>query len=345
MKKIFLLIFILVSINLLGQNSSIGTTQRFFKKELLLKQSLKLEIEQLLIKSKASLDSGKFIEANNYLIQAVTKLPALGLSKKNIIQKQIELKDYQSKLYLKWAEVLISKNDIKLIDLSLAVENLQKAQSLSSLYDKKIDALRLKVINKKEKLSKEKSIRIKEIIGLDKVLDSGNKGVARRKHLVSIRLERGRVYFNSRDYGNAINEFESVLVLNPYHSQAKQYLKKCYNKLKLYGERREEMTISQLLASIGWGWSNEIKVSDKLKQSKKIERAVAKSSSVEKTKKKLNVVIDNFTLNNSRVEDALERLRVLSKQKDPDGVGFNFIIKDLEEEEEKERRRRRRKSF
>ena len=335
MKKIILFECLLICFDLLGQTAT--EVQKILKKEALIQQSYKVGVEDLLVKTKLAMKKLDFVRANNYLIEATSKLPLLNLSKSNFVERTQYLKELNVQIYLQWSDKLISNTEVSLSDLSLALENLEKAKVLSKVYSQRIKNLMIRVKNRRKVILRKAAVDIQGIIGLEDTLKTDSKGVARRKYLASIRFERGKVYFDARDYSRAIAEFEALLVLDPYNSKAERYLKRCYKKLEVHGRAREQLTIAQFLASSGWKWAVDLGIKDRSNSFQPKKSVVKKNIIVEKLKKKLDINLDYFRITNARVEDALDRLRILSQQKDEDGVGVNFVIKNLEGELDKKK--------
>ena len=327
--RYLLLVFFLLT-SLLGNNNTFELKKEFIKESLKL-QKQRLEVEVLYTQAKKALQKRKYREATRLMIQVLSKVELMKLPKNEELAKIREFKEFTARVYIEYSEELFSSNDSSLNNLSYILENLQKAYDLTSLYHKKIKYISSKVFKKRSKIVKKTVVGLDKIINLEDALNSKSKGVIRRQYLSQIRFQRGKVYFDERDYENAISEFEALLILDPYNEKARSYLERCFLKLNQHAQARRKLTIAQLKAVSVWKWSKQLKARDIFKvtrNNKVVEKSV--SSNVTKLKDKLDIKINSFQITNTKLKDVLIRLRALTRKQDPEGVGISFVVRDLD---------------
>ena len=141
-------------------------------------------------------------------------------------------------------------------------------------------------------------------------------------------LQMGIGYYDLGDFDAAHNEFEKVLRIDPTNSAARRMLTKVEDRRIDYLVDARKHTRTKMLREVAEAWETPVapitQIDTGTGTGAPIDDDVARIDAI---KAKLNkIIIDNVEFRDTRLDEALEFLRIKSRDADPEGV--NFIIED-----------------
>ena len=198
-------------------------------------------------------------------------------------------------------------------------------------YDDAINKLRLAIEKYppcKEKIEKviEKYTKLKNGAAFKKKVDDLNPTPEdlREKRVL---LRQGQVLYDLKQWDKARGLFEEVLVLDPYNVTAIDYIRRINLNLAEAGKQRFGLVRNARNAQSAWeAVAPLINYSDTKQDNEAGE--TRKTSEYDRLVEKLKtIIIDKISFEDVSVATAFRYLRQCSKEKDPDKVGVNFVLR------------------
>ena len=198
-------------------------------------------------------------------------------------------------------------------------------------YDDAINKLRLAIEKYppcKEKIEKviEKYTKLKNGAAFKKKIDDLNPSPEDLRQKRDL-LRQGQVLYDLKQWDRARGLFEEVLVLDPYNVTAIDYIRRINLNLSEAGKQRFGLVRNARNAQATWeAVAPLINYSDTKQDTE--EGETRKTSEYDRLVEKLKtIIIDKISFEDVSVATAFRYLRQCSKEKDPDKVGVNFVLR------------------
>ncbi len=140
-------------------------------------------------------------------------------------------------------------------------------------------------------------------------------------------LRQGQVFYNTRQWDKARAKFEEVIVLDPYNETAIDYIRRINEHLAQAGRYRFGAIRDGRNAASAWEMVTPL-ISQEISEREEKEVSIIKSSNNDKVLNKLKeIIIDKISFEEVSIPTAFRYLRQCSKEKDPEKIGVNFVLR------------------
>ncbi len=141
-------------------------------------------------------------------------------------------------------------------------------------------------------------------------------------------LRQAETLYNARQWDKARSKFEEVIAIDPYNETAVDYIRKINYRLLEAAELRTGVTRNTRISQAQWEMVTPLVKQDASSPSNVPESGVSKSSNNDRIIKKLkDIIIDKISFEEVSIATAVRYLRQCSKEKDPEKIGINFVLR------------------
>lgn len=149
-----------------------------------------------------------------------------------------------------------------------------------------------------------------------------------REKRISVLIRQGQTLYNTKQWNRAQERFNQVIILDPYNITAIDYLRRIYIHESETGKRRQGAVFLEREAEALWEMIAPIPTGSETSDDVVIEDVKVKEDNVGTTQKKLNdIIIDRIDFEEVSITQVVQFLKHTSKDKDPDRVGVNFVLR------------------
>ncbi|MBO4646583.1 MAG: hypothetical protein J5806_00325 [Lentisphaeria bacterium] len=199
-------------------------------------------------------------------------------------------------------------------DYDKAIAKLQEAAEIYPAGKEKIDELIQRYTLMKNGAQYRKKV--------DEVKPAAN--VQREKRIL---VRQGQVLYDSGQWDKAREKFQEVIMMDPYNETAIDYLRKINYKLLATGKARFGMTRNARNAQANWEMVTPL-INYSNSEAAAQDSVVVKQDPNEKIANKLKeIIIDKISFEDVAIPTAIRYLRQCSKEKDPEKIGVNFVLR------------------
>ena len=140
-------------------------------------------------------------------------------------------------------------------------------------------------------------------------------------------LRQGQVFYDTKQWDKARSKFEEVIVLDPYNETAIDYIRRINIHLLNSGRFRFGAVRNARNAASAWEMVTPLISQDNSERNVN-EVSISKSSNNDKVLNKLKeIIIDKISFEEVAIPTAIRYLRQCSKEKDPEKIGVNFVLR------------------
>ncbi|MBP5586063.1 MAG: hypothetical protein J6Y92_06895 [Lentisphaeria bacterium] len=145
---------------------------------------------------------------------------------------------------------------------------------------------------------------------------------------ISVLIRQGQTLYNTKQWNRAQEKFNQVIILDPYNITAIDYLRRIYIHESETGKRRQGAVYLEREAEALWEMIAPIPTGSETSDDVVIEDVKVKEDNVGTTQKKLNdIIIDRIDFEEVSITQVVQFLKHTSKDKDPDRIGVNFVLR------------------
>ena len=149
-----------------------------------------------------------------------------------------------------------------------------------------------------------------------------------REKRISILIRQGQTLYNTKQWNRAQEKFNQVMILDPYNITAIDFLRRIYIHESEVGQRRQGAVFVEREAEALWKMISPIPTGSETSDDVVAEDVKVKEDNVGTTQKKLNdIIIDRIDFEEVSISQVVQFLKHTSKDKDPDRVGVNFVLR------------------
>lgn len=140
-------------------------------------------------------------------------------------------------------------------------------------------------------------------------------------------LRQGQVFYDTKQWSKARAKFEEVIVLDPYNETAIDYIRRINERLLQDARFRFGIIRTGRNAASAWEMVTPL-ISQEISDRDEKDVSVAKTAQNDKVLNKLKeIIIDKISFEEVSIPTAIRYLRQCSKEKDPEKVGVNFVLR------------------
>ena len=140
-------------------------------------------------------------------------------------------------------------------------------------------------------------------------------------------LRQGQVFYDTKQWDKARSKFEEVIVLDPYNETAIEYIRKINVHMLQAARLRFGPVRNSRNAASTWEMVTPL-ISQDNSERAAAENSISKNANNDKVLNKLKeIIIDKISFEEVAIPTAIRYLRQCSKEKDPEKIGVNFVLR------------------
>ncbi len=141
-------------------------------------------------------------------------------------------------------------------------------------------------------------------------------------------LREGRDFFDAKEYNDAENAFENVLLLDEYNLEAMRFLRAIEDKRYELRTKEREATVSEMMANVRDTWNPPIRTDVVPPAGTQQQTQIDALTAQQKLQRKMEgIIIPFIEFRQANIADVVNFLVDASVAGDPDGIGVNIILK------------------
>ncbi len=291
----------------------------FRSKEIILLQSTEKKIDQTVAEAVQAYQKDEFEKAIDLYLDAKKRLEALNESHPlpRLSAKIDNCALAISKAYYYWAQKIYfeAEKSAKVADFDSAIDKCEKAIRIYPPCKEKME----KIIAQYRAMKENAQDKEKVAEANPNPQDIYDKRVL---------IRQGETLYKARQWDKARSKFEEVISIDPYNETAVDYIRKINIRLQEAAELRTGVTRNARNAQAEWEMVTPLVKQDVTANSNIPESGVSKSSNNDRIIKKLkDIIIDKISFEEVSIATAVRYLRQCSKEKDPEKIGVNFVLR------------------
>ncbi len=300
--------------------SEVTQSKTVFKsKEVILLQSVEKKIDQTVADAVQAYQKDEFDKAIDLYLDAKKRLETLYESHPlpRLRTKIDNCTLAISKAYYYWAQKIYfeAEKSAKAADFDQAIDKCEKAIRIYPPCKEKME----KIIAQYRLMKENAQVKEKVAEANPNPQDQYDKRVL---------IRQGQMLYNTEQWDKARTKFEEVISIDPYNETAVDYIRKINLKLLEVAELRTGVTRNTRNAQAQWEMVTPLVRQDVTSSSNIPESGVSKSSNNDRIIKKLkDIIIDKISFEEVSIATAVRYLRQCSKEKDPEKIGINFVLR------------------
>lgn len=291
--------------------------------ELVERQKDERDADAFLKKGNSAFEQQEFGQAVEYYLSCLdilrgdesdTEQAAANASKIDTVKQLI------SRSYFFWAEktFMEAEENADLEDYDTAIEQCKEAVNYYPQAEEKAADLIAKYERMKASAEYRKDASREELIPDYKT----------REKRIALLLRQGSVLYQTKQWAKAQEKYNDVLVIDGYNITAIDMLRRIYIKQLEAGHRRRGAVILERHADSAWNLIAPIVTHSENAQDPDADTPITKIDVAGNTQKKLNeITIDRIDFDEVPIAQVVQFLKHISKDKDPDHVGVNFVLR------------------
>ena len=235
-------------------------------------------------------------------------------------RKIAEVKNMISQSYFFWAQKIFNEAE-KTAQIGLYDEAIEKCEEAIKVYPLSEPLMR-KTIDE-YKIMKSSAQYHKDTSEEELIPEAKN-----REKRISLLIRQGQTLYNTKQWNRAQEKFNQVIILDPYNITAIDYLRRIYIHESEVGDRRRGAVVLERAAEAMWKMISPIPTGSETSDDVATEDIRVKEDNAGTTQKKLNdILIDHIDFEEVSIAQVVQFLKHTSKDKDPDRVGVNFVLR------------------
>ena len=140
-------------------------------------------------------------------------------------------------------------------------------------------------------------------------------------------LRQGEVLYETKQWDKARAKFEEVIAMDPYNETAIDYIRRINFRMLDAGKQRFGAMRNARNAQATWELVTPL-ISQEISETQTQETNISKRDNNERIVNKLkDIIIDKISFEEVSIATAIRYLRQCSKEKDPEKIGVNFVLR------------------
>ena len=235
-------------------------------------------------------------------------------------RKIAEVKNMISQSYYFWAQKIFNEAE-KTAQIGLYDDAIEKCEEAINVYPLSEPLMRKTI--EEYKIMKA-SQQYKKDTSSEELLPEAKN----REKRIALLTRQGQTLYNTKQWNRAQEKFNQVIILDPYNITAIDYLRRIYIHESEVGQRRRGAVMLERAAEAMWEMIAPIPTGSETSDDVVTEDIKIKEDNAGTTQKKLNdILIDHIDFEEVSIAQVVQFLKHTSKDKDPDRVGVNFVLR------------------
>lgn len=283
------------------------------------RQELVLRAEHELEQARAAFVAEDFEQAVKLYDDAKKHLLKAGATEENR-EKVRKIDRLVADVYVKWGDSVAEEAE-KLADANQFEDAIAKAGQAAKHNPKSAKMMEERI--RRYKVMQEKAV-VQSQVSMTRIDPTGEE----REQKIKILLERGRRLYDKNRFMAARDEFEQVLVLDPFDIDATNGLLLINRKLNAYAEARRQVIEMERIAENSWKWSEPITPlgNDALDRQETIAVDKEREATRGIEQKLETIVLPRIDFEEATIHQVIRFLRDKSRELDPEGKGVSIVF-------------------
>ncbi len=285
-------------------------------------QAKTINADELLIKANNAYLNKNYQQAKDLYLQTISIISNSPGADTAYAQKKISnLSQALSNVYTAWSQDLLqeARDNSSPDKIEKSIELCKEAKEMNPQCSDLADRLIAYYTENKKVMNYNQSISTEKLLPDNK----------EKLYNVDVLYEQGKTLYDKKMYNQAKDKFQELLLVDPYNTNAIEYIKQINLKITAAGNYRTEVTATERASEIEWE-----KLSPIMSTTLSGERidlieadTSAKKDSVSALQEKLNsIIIKNISFEQVPIDTAVAFLKSESQKEDPSGKGVNFFL-------------------
>lgn len=286
-------------------------------------QAKAIDADELLSQGNKAYLERNYAQAKDSYLQAISIISKSPLASTSDTQKKISnITESLSNVYTAWSQELLNeaKENSDPNQIERSIELCKEAKEMNPQCSELADRLIAYYTENKKVMEYQQSSSTVKLL-------PGNK---EKLYSVDVLYEQGKTLFNKKMYNQSKDKFQELLLIDPYNTNAIEYIKQINIKITAAGDYRTQVTATERAAEIEWE-----KLSPIMSRTLSGERVdliesdtSGRKNSVSAIQGKLNsIFIKNISFEGVPIDTAIAFLKSESQKEDPTGKGVNFFLR------------------
>ena len=288
-------------------------------KEEAFRQKIELEASQIATDARKAFERDEYAKAITDYLAAIDKMKQCGASSTYIQNKVKHIQQNMAVVYLYWGrETAVEAEKLaKAGQFDKAIELCVKAMKLDPSLVSKMNNLITRYQNK-QKTAKYQNLTDEETVDPKK---------ESRLYEIDVLMLQGNKLYREAQWHRAREKYEDILLIDPYHLNAMEKVKKLTKKIYQAGKNRYEATQEERNAEVEWNYVSPL-IARSLAPSEEAPEPIEREQQGSKIKEKLeNITIDHMEFEDASISAVVNLLRVRAKDLDPQKEGINIFLR------------------
>jgi Flp pilus assembly secretin CpaC/tetratricopeptide (TPR) repeat protein len=279
-----------------------------------------LQAEQLFVEGRESYIEANYEDATSKFIAADVKLQEVSRTDPEVAAKRELISRLLAIAYLEWADKVAKEAEQfrRVEEYDDAIDKYQKVIELDPSRRATVQA-RVRALQKEKKKAEFARAVSPAVVDSEKL---------ERDLEIDKKVARGKVFFDNKRYGDAREEFEQVLLKDPYNITATRLLRRINDMYAVHADERREVMRSERLAEIAWKWSDPVtplvSPTGPGDGTDEVAKIVRENEGIQE--KLENIIIPKISFEDASIKAVVKYLKQRSKDLDPDQIGVNIFL-------------------
>ena len=291
--------------------------------ELIARQAMQRNADELQKKANSA------FQHEDYDVAVDTYVDVLKLLEEDVVNGEVpeankrkiaEVKNMISQSYYFWAQKIFGEAE-KTAQIGLYDEAIEKCEEAIKVYPLSEPLMRRTI---DEYTIMKASAQYKKDTSSEELVPEAKN----REKRISLLIRQGQTLYNTKQWNRAQEKFNQVMILDPYNITAIDYLRRIYIHESEVGQRRRGAVVLERAAEAMWKMIAPIPTGSETSDDVVTEDIRIKEDNAGTTQKKLNdILLDKIDFEDVPIAQVVQFLKHTSKDKDPDRVGVNFVLR------------------
>lgn len=282
-----------------------------------------IDADELLSQANKAYIDRNYAHAKDLYLQTISIISKSPGASTSLAQKKISnITESLSNVYTAWSQELLNeaKENSDPTQIEKSIELCKEAKEMNPQCSDLADRLIAYYTENKKILSYQQSSSTTKLLPDNK----------EKIYNIDVLYEQGKTLFNKKMYNQSKDKFQELLLIDPYNTNAIEYIKQINIKIASAGDFRTQVTATERAAEIEWE-----KLSPIMSRTLSGERVdlieadtSGKKDSFSVIQEKLNsIIIKNVSFESVPIDTAVAFLKSESQKEDPTGKGVNFFLR------------------
>ena len=288
-------------------------------KEEAYREKTELDAAKNVTAARLAFENDEFSKSINLYLEAIEKLKECSVTSRYTVERIKKIKQNMAVVYLYWARETAkqAEKDAETGEFDSAIKKCIEAMKIDPSISPQMETL-IKKYQRQKANAKYKNFTAEDIVDPKK---------ESRLYEIDVLMLQGKKLYKDKQWHQAREKFEKVLLIDPYNMKAVQNIKKLTKNMFDAGQRRYQATYQERNAEIEWNYVSPL-IARSLAPSEEAPEPIRREQAGSKIKEKLqNITIDHMEFEDASISAVVNLLRVRAKDLDPQKEGINIFLR------------------